>query len=223
MSDVDVAAFTRKFGYAPTAVPFAQGGIAVFVCRDNPLAGLTMGQLRRVFARDAQPDSGRIDRWGELGLKTQWTDRRIELYELSTSHDDSAAFRQRVMRGAEFSASSRVQLTASSAVQAVAADPDGITFAPIFFRCNAVRALPLAGSDGQFYPCDGPHCRDGRYPLARPYFLYVNRRPDKPLDASMAEFLRFLLSRDGQQVMIDSGVFALPRDALERATSALAL
>jgi phosphate transport system substrate-binding protein len=49
----------------------------------------------------------------------------------------------------------------------------------------------------------------GRYPLSRPLYLYVNKDPNKPWDPKMLEFLRFVNSREGQEVTASAGVFSL--------------
>jgi phosphate transport system substrate-binding protein len=221
MSDEEIAAFTAKYHYAPTAVPIAEGAITIFVHHDNPVTSLSLGQLREIFTRERQPNGKVIDQWGELGLAGEWSDRPIALYRMEDKRGETAIFRQRALGGADFSALAEAQLTASSTVQAVAADRGGIAFAPTFFRCREVRMVPLVGADGQPYLPNGPNCRDGRYPMAGEFYIYLNKAPGKALDAATAEFLRFVLSRDGQQTMIESGVFALSKSEVDRGLGAL--
>jgi phosphate transport system substrate-binding protein len=221
LNDAEVAAFTAKYHYAPTAVPVAEGAITIFVHRDNPVAALSLTQLRQMFTRERQPDGNVIDHWDEVGVGGKWSDRPINLYRMDDRRGETSIFRERALGGADYSALAEAEMTASSAVQAVAVDRNGIAFAPTFFRCLGVRTVPLIGADGQPYLPTGPHCRDGRYPLAREFYIYLNKAPGKPLDAATTEFLRFVLSRDGQQTMIESGVFALSKSEVDRGLSAL--
>src|SRR5205814_521888 len=93
--------------------------------------------------------------------------------------------------------------------QAVGADPAGIGYASIFFRTRRTRPVPLEGSDGRMYAPQPENCQGGKYPLARFLYLYANKSPSKPLDPAIREFLTFVLSRQGQQVVCEGGNFPL--------------
>jgi len=90
-------------------------------------------------------------------------------------------------------------------VQGVAANPGAIGFASIFFDCKGVRVVPLAGADGRFYAPTTENVRSHQYPLSRFLYIYVNKPPRRPFSGPAVEFLRFLLSREGQQVVADGG------------------
>jgi phosphate transport system substrate-binding protein len=96
-------------------------------------------------------------------------------------------------------------------VQGVAADSGAIGFASIFFACKAVRVVPLAGADGRFYAPTAENVRNHNYPLGRFLYVYVNKSPHQPFGGPAAEFLRFLLSREGQQIVAAGG--NMPLDA----------
>ena len=150
-----------------------------------------------------------IRTWGNLGLDGEWKDRPIALYGWERSRTPSVLFRELVLDDGEFCASLHPQPTSSSIVQAVGADPAGIGYASIFFRTRRTRPLPLEGLDGRMYTPSPDNCQGGKYPLARFLFVYANKSPSKPLDPLTAEFLRFVLSRQGQQVVCDGGNFPL--------------
>jgi phosphate transport system substrate-binding protein len=50
----------------------------------------------------------------------------------------------------------------------------------------------------------------GDYPLARFLYVYVNKAPGKPLDPLTREFLKLVLSKEGQEVVIKGGYFPIP-------------
>ena len=105
----------------------------------------------------------------------------------------------------------RVEGGGSSIVQGVAANPGAIGFASIFFACKGVRVVPLAGADGRFYAPTLENVRSHNYPLGRFLYICVNKPPRQPLGGPAAEFLRFLLSREGQQIIAADG--NIPLDA----------
>ena len=75
----------------------------------------------------------------------------------------------------------------------------------IFFASKRSRAVPIADEDGHFYAPTDANVRSLRYPLTRFVTVCVNKPPDKPLAPAIAEFLRFLLSAEGQQVVAAGG------------------
>jgi phosphate transport system substrate-binding protein len=56
------------------------------------------------------------------------------------------------------------------------------------------------------------------YPLSRLIYLNLNKAPGKPLPSAVEEFIRFVLSREGQQVVRDEAIF-LPLRAPQAASS----
>jgi phosphate transport system substrate-binding protein len=230
-TDAEVSAFRAKFSYPPTEIPIAMDALAIFVHRDNPIESLTIEQLRDAFSQRRRADGSRLDHWSELSPASTnvtaapatrpATTRAsspptglISLYGIAADRGESAVFREAVLGDDPFSAALRVQLTQSSAVQAVAADPAGIAYATSLYACRGVRAVPLISpADARAYPCSDANCRSGRYPLARSLYVYVNKPPNKPLDRAIVEFLRFALSRDGQRLVVSAGAFPLSAEA----------
>jgi phosphate transport system substrate-binding protein len=71
-----------------------------------------------------------------------------------------------------------------------------------------VRVLPLAAKTGGRYVTPSPQTFfDGSYPMHNGAYLYLNRVPGKPLSTRDKEFVRFVLSREGQQIVADSRIF----------------
>ncbi|HEY7088477.1 MAG TPA: PstS family phosphate ABC transporter substrate-binding protein [Tepidisphaeraceae bacterium] len=219
MTPQEMAAFKSKFGYEPLCIPVAVGATAIYVNADNPLPSITTEQLRRIFGQGSGPaESGPpLQRWGSLGLADEWKDLPITIYGLGAERSSSQALSEQLLRGGPVSAATQLQRTESSAVQAVAADRAGVGYAALLFRSRAVRVLPIAGDDGIVYECNARNCASSRYPLASRRYVYVNKPPGKQLDPAAAEFLRFVLSREGQQIMIRSGIYPVPRAEIEQA------
>jgi phosphate transport system substrate-binding protein len=201
----EVEGFRAKYGYAPTEIRVAADALAVYVEKRNPVTGLTLTQLDGIFSRTRRRGGGSIETWGQAGLTGEWVDRPIALYGYGPDDGVHQVFRQQVLAGGEYRLSLQVVPAGSLIVQDVAADPAAIGCASIFFASKRTQAVPLAGDDGQFYPPTEDNVRTRRYPLTRFVTVCVNKPPGRPLAPATAEFLRFLLSADGQQIIAAGG------------------
>lgn len=205
----EVQSFTKKYGYPPTEIKVAADALAIFVGKKNPVAGLTLEQLNEIFCQAQGPDTPSIEAWGQVGLTGGWADLPIALYGYGPEDGAHQSFRQQVLHDHPFRLALRVEGGGSSIVQGVAADPGAIGFASIFFACKAVRVVPLAGADGRFHAPTAENVRSHNYPLGRFLYICVNKPPRQPLGDPAAEFLRFLLSREGQQLVAVGGNISL--------------
>src|SRR5690606_7531909 len=89
---------------------------------------------------------------------------------------------------------------------------------------SGVRAVPLAVKEGEkFAPADAEHALDGSYPLARTLFVYINKHPNRKLDPLQAEFLKMVLSKQGQEVVVRDGYIPLPAAVAAKAMKDLQL
>ncbi len=94
----------------------------------------------------------------------------------------------------------------ASVVQSVSEDLYGIGYSGIGYKTSGVKTVALARAPGQPYASTDPEdVYSGRYPLARFLLLYVNRPPGEPLDTLVREFVRYVLSRQGQEVVVKGG------------------
>ena len=205
----EIRVFTLKAGYPPTEIKVAADALAIYVEKRNPIAGLTLAQLDGIFSRTQRRGGGSIEAWGQAGLTGEWADRPIVLFGYGRGDGVHQFFRQQVLEGGDFRISMRVEGSGSTISQGVASDPAAIGCASIFFACKRVRAVPLAGADGRFYAPTPENVRSQKYPLSRFLYVCVNKPPRRPLGGPAAEFLRFLLSREGQRIVADDGHVAL--------------
>ena len=179
----------------------------------NPIAGLTLAQLDRIYSIAPRRGYGReIKTWGDLGLTDEWADRPIHAYSRVLDNEVTTHLRDVVCRGSEFNAAVVIPGKGVSVdvVGAVAADPEGIGFSGFAYVSAGVRALPLAEDEGAPYVVPSAEsCAANRYPLDRPLCFYVNRRPGAPLDPVVREFIRFVLSPEGQRINAQENYFPL--------------
>jgi phosphate transport system substrate-binding protein len=205
----EIAAFQKKFGYPPTEIKVAADALAIYVDKRNPLPGLTLAQLDGIFSRTQLRGGKAIDTWGDAGLDGNWSNRPIVLFGYGPGDGVHQTFRQLVLEGGEFRLSMKYAPAGSSIVQGVAADPEAIGCASVFFASKRVRAVPLADADGNFYLPTAENVRAHKYPLTRFLTICVNKPPGKRLPPATAEFLRFLLSAEGQQIVAEGHIVRL--------------
>ncbi len=196
----EVDAFKEKHGYAPTVVPGAIDMLAVFVHKDNPLAGLSLQQVDAIFSKNrtggAKSD---IRTWGDLGLGGEWKDKPISLYGRNATSGTYGYFKEHALFKGDFKPTVKEQPGSSAVVQAVANDKFGIGYSGIGYRTAGVHAVPLSAKDGEAaVPPEPANAYSGDYPLARFLLLSVNHKPGSQLDPLRREFIRYVLSATGQ-------------------------
>lgn len=204
-TEIDV--FKAKHGYPPTVVPSAIDMLTVFVHRDNPIASLTLQQVDAIFSKNRKgghPDD--IRTWGDLGLEGEWHDKPISLYGRNATSGTYGYFKENALFQGDFKTSVKEQPGSSAVVQAVSTDRFGIGYSGIGYVTANVRAVPLAASPkGQPVAPVAVNAYSGDYPLARFLYLSVNHRPGRELDPLRREFLRYVLSREGQAAVKKDG------------------
>jgi phosphate transport system substrate-binding protein len=239
ISPAALRAFRRAKGYDPTHVEVANGSVDVnfydyahmiFVHRDNPTKGLTLKQLDAIFGEEGKRGGGQVRRWGQLGLGRSWADAAITPYGWRTDVDFGLFFRERVLENShrwngamrEYEHSPRPDGTqydhGQQILDALAADKNGIAISNVRYKHRDVRALPLAWDDkSPFVEASPQTLIDRSYPLVRIIPVYVDVAPGKAMDPARREFLRFLLSREGQRILIEqSGYLPLSAATLRR-------
>jgi phosphate transport system substrate-binding protein len=198
-------AFRAKYGHAPTELKIAVDAVGVYVFKDNPVPALSLSDLRRAFGRD--PDA--VDRWGALGLNNDaWRERPIVRFGLEQGRGAHELFRETVLEGSAFATEINIEPVSTSVVQGVATQAGGIGYASVFFRNLRTRLLPIT-HQGEAVEPNAANALSGKYPLARFLYVIVNQKPGQPLEAAQRQFLQFVLSRDGQDVVAKQGFFSL--------------
>jgi phosphate transport system substrate-binding protein len=218
MKDKEVEAFEKKFGYKPTAVAVAIDALAVFVHKDNPIEGLTVPQVDAIFSSTRTcGHPGDIDKWGQLGLVGSWDGREIQLYGRNSVSGTYGYFKDKALCKGDFKNTVNEQPGSASVVQSVSASVNGIGYSGIGYTTSSVRALPLSKEEGKEFVAANPeNAISGKYPLARFLYVYVNKEPGKPLPPLTAEFIKLVLSREGQEVVVKDGYIPLPAQVAER-------
>ena len=206
MKKKEIDDFEAKFGYKPTQIPSAVDVLAVYVHKDNPLAGLSLQQVDAIFSQTRKAGGDKdITTWGDLGLEGDWKDKPISLYGRNSASGTYGFFKEHVLKNGDYKSSVKEQPGSSAVVQGVASDRYAIGYSGIGYKTSDVRAVPLSRSGDKFVPADADNAYNGQYPLSRLLYIYINFKPDSELDPLRREFLRYVLSYEGQEVVIDDG------------------
>ncbi len=218
MKDGEIQAFEQKHGYPPLEIPVAIDALAVFVNKDNPIAGLTLAQVDAIFSstrRCGHPEN--VTRWGQLGLTGAWASRSIQLYGRNSVSGTYGYFKENALCDGDFKSSVNEQPGSASVVQAISSSLNGIGYSGIGYVTSGVRAVPLARKAGAEPVAAAPeNAVSGEYPLGRFLYIYVNKHPNEPLDPLVHEFLKMVLSRQGQEAVVKDGYIPLPAQVAER-------
>lgn len=210
MKAEEIDLFEQKFGYKPTQIRVAIDALAAFANKDNPIEGLTLEQLDGIFSSTRSLGGKDITTWGQLGLTGDWANRPISLYGRNSASGTYGFFKDVALGKGDFKSTVKEQPGSSAVVQGVASDMFGLGYSGIGYKTSGVRAVPLGTEDGTFYEANMENCLSGDYPLARFLYVYINKKPNEPLDTLTAEFLKYVLSKAGQEIVVRDGYYPLP-------------
>ena len=123
----------------------------------------------------------------------------------------------------DFKANVNEQPGSASVVQSISSTVNAIGYSGIGYRTASVRAVPLVNKKGEVEEANETNALSGKYPLARFFYIYVNKAPNKPLSPLDAEFLKLILSKQGQDVVVKDGYIPLPLKVIEKTRKELGL
>lgn len=182
--------------------------------------------------KSARPAGGNIRSWGQLGLTGAWADKEIHTYGYAPT-GMSRFFQLNVLQGSEkwnpdfreYVESGTKMVAADDHAMAgglhymlaheLSHDRYGIAFGVLSQARGVpgVRTVALARSPSGPYVAPSPRSfQDHSYPLSRSIYIYFNRAPGQPLASCVREFLRYVVSREGQEAVEQKSKY-LPLDA----------
>lgn len=225
MKDGELSAFEQKHGYKPTAIPVAVDALAVFVHKDNPIKGLTMAQVDAIFSVTrlcgAKADA---KTWADVGITGDLANKPIQLFGRNSVSGTYGYFKEEALCKGDFKANVNEQPGSASVVSSISSSLNGIGYSGIGYKTSSVRTVPLAKKEGgEFVEDNEANALNGTYPLSRFLYVYVNKAPNKPLAPLEAEFVKLVLSRQGQEVVMKDGYIPLPSRVVTKALTDLGL
>jgi phosphate transport system substrate-binding protein len=220
MWEDDRFAFNRLRGYDPTDIHIGYAAFGpregrktppwIYVNAKNTLAGLSVEQIRQVFTEGAK--GGTVTRWSQLGVKGPWANRAIHIYGLDQGSGGVLAFRSQFFEDRPFVRSYEALPKPADIGRAVAEDPYGIALLGFFDATSlpGVRPLPVSeGKTGKFVLPTYENVAAEGVPFPAYLHVYIDRQPGRPLDPFVKEYVRMLLSPEGQ------GIIATQKDTDE--------
>ncbi len=216
MKDKELAAFEAKFGYKPTPIAVAIDALAVYVHKDNPIKGLTIPQVDAMFSatrKCGHPND--ITTWGQAGLTGEWANRPVQLYGRNSVSGTYGYFKKKALCKGDYKDSVNEQPGSASVVQGVTKSLNGLGYSGIGYKTSGVKAVPLTKKGSDFIEATPINASNGSYPLGRFLYMYVNKHPNKPLSPLESEFVKMVLSKTGQLVVVKDGYIPLPAKVAE--------
>lgn len=217
----EIDGFEKKYGYKPTAIRVAVDALAVYVNKDNPLQQLTIQEVDALFSKGRACGGKAVANWGQAGVKDgAWASRPISLYGRNSASGTYGFFKEHALCKGDFKDQVKEQPGSASVVQGVTEDKFAVGYSGIGYRTSGVKPLKLAAKKGgQYFSTDPADVYSGNYPLSRYLYVYVNKAPNKPLDPLVREFLKFALSKEGQEVVVKDGYLPIPAKVAQEETA----
>lgn len=216
MKNTEIDKFEERFGYKPYKVGVALDALAVYVHKDNPIDALSLQQVDAIFSSTLKLGGNPLETWGQLGLDGEWAPRSISAYGRNSASGTYGFFKNVALGKGDFKSSVKEQPGSSAVVQGISSDIYGIGYSGIGYRTSGVKLLSISSDGGKAYEPSLENCISGDYPLARLLFVYINRNPVEELDTLTKEFLKFVLSRQGQEIVVKDGYYPLPANIAQQ-------
>ena len=212
MKGTEIDQFEKKYGYKPTPIRTSVDALAVFVNKDNPIKCMTIAQVDAVFSKSRRHGYKEdIKTWGQLGLTGEWAAKPISLYGRNSASGTYGFFKEHALKNGDYKDEVKEQPGSASVVQGLTVDRFAMGYSGIGYATAGVRAVPLAEKQGaKCYDADPENAYSGSYPLSRFLYVYINKAPGKALDPLSREFVKLMVSKEGQEVVIKDGYFPIP-------------
>ena len=213
----EIDEFEKKYGYKPTELKVALDALAVYVNKDNPIQQLTIAQVDGIFSKTKRCGGASASKWSDAGVKDgALAAKPISLYGRNSASGTYGFFKEKALCGGDYKDTVKEQPGSASVVQGVTEDLSGIGYSGIGYKTSGVRAVPLSAKAGApAYDASQAEVNAGRYPLARFLYVYLNKAPGKAVDPLVREFVKYICSKEGQQVVVKDGYFPLSAAACE--------
>lgn len=225
MKAKEIEDFEKKYGYKPAVVRSAVDALAVFVHKDNPVKCLSLQQVDAIFSKNRKGGlKDNITTWGQVGLTGEWASKPISLYGRNSASGTYGYFKEVALFNGDYKDAVKEQPGSSAVVQGVASDKFAIGYSGVGYKTADVRTVPLAAKEGaKCFDANAENAYAGDYPLSRFLYIYVNRNPNQGFDPLRGEFIKFIYSKQGQQVVIKDGYFPITATIAQQDLKALGL
>jgi phosphate transport system substrate-binding protein len=186
--------------------------VGFIVNRDNPIDHLTFDQLDSLMSTTHHRGGRPVRTWGDLGLTGEWADKPINVYAIKPWNGFEEFVRQRVLSVPGKRGEWRTDLNFADVVfpiaKSVAKDRYALAYTGLAYLDAPVKVLALQReASAPVVPATYEAVAAATYPLSRLTYFNVNKKPGARLNPAIEEFLRFVLSRQGQSVVLAQGTY----------------
>ena len=209
IKDKEIKAFRVLKYYAPTEIKVALDALGVIVSPLNPINHISLKQLDAIYSLDRKcgyPEE--ITQWSELGWDIP---NPINIHFFDSNAGVSGFFSKKSLCGGKYKETELpYQETSGEMVEAVASSRYSLGFASMTKMNNLVKTLQVSKS--KQHPAFAPnatHIPSGKYHFTRYLYIYVDKRPGARLPLYLREFVKYILSRQGQKTALQKGSFPL--------------
>jgi phosphate transport system substrate-binding protein len=216
MKDIEEDKFVAKFGYKPAKFIVAIDALAIYVNKDNPIESLTLAEADAIFSKTGNQGHDDVVRWGQVGLSGSWTQKPISIYGRNSASGTYGYFKSVVLKKGDYKDTVKEQPGSASVVQGIEKDIYAIGYSGIGYITSGVKTVKLGKSANDTYGPTVDNALNGKYPLARPLYLYINKKPGEKLPELVEEFIKYVLSKEGQEIVIKDGFIPLPKNILDK-------
>lgn len=211
MKREEIEKFKSTFGYPPTEIRVALDALGVFVNKNNPINALSLTDIDRIFSSTFKRGGSDASEWGHITGGEAWAGKKISIYGRNSASGTNGFFKEHALKKGDYKASVKEQPGSSAVIQGVASDENAIGYSGIGYVTSGVKALALVDKGGKMAVAPTyENCLNGKYPLARYLVIYVNKKPGQPLDTLTKEFIKFIVSKQGQETVVKDGYFPIP-------------
>lgn len=222
MKAKEIEDFEKKYGFKPTKIGVALDSLAVFVNKDNPIKALSLDEVDAIFSKTRKRGLPEITTWGQVAVTGPLAAKPISLFGRNSASGTYGYFKEVALKNGDYKDTVKEQPGSASVVEGVAKDITGIGYSGIGYATSGVKAVPLSDKKGgTVYEANYANVLSGKYPLARMLYIYVAKKPGEPLPKVVEEFIKYALSKEGQQIVVKDGYDPLPAHVAEQQLKAL--
>jgi len=222
MKDKEIEAFEGKYGFKPTTIGVALDSLAVYVNKDNPIEKLDLAEVDAAFSKTRKGGAAAdVSTWGQLGLTGDWANKPISLYGRNSASGTYGYFKSKALFKGDYKDTVKEQPGSASVVLGITEDKGGLGYSGIGYKTSGVKAIALSKKGGEAYEPNYNNVLSGKYPLGRLLYINVVKEPNKPMPKLVKEFLKFVLSKEGQEIVIKDGYLPLTAEVAAKQAALL--
>ena len=216
MSSKDIQDFKNTYGYEPLGIEVAIDMIAVLVNVENPITCITISELDGIYSNTYScQGSTDITTWGDLIQGGEWKNIPIKVYGRTPASGTYDVFRKIALCNGNYKSSITQLASSKDIVDFVSKDVYSIGYSGLGYITSGVKAVNVGESKNNCYPPKSEYAITKQYPFTRNLYIYTREDPSKGMKKLTKEFLKYILSKDGQEAVLEAGFTVLPANVVK--------